>query len=88
MMVVMMRMMMMMKMMMMMRIMLMMVKNTNLKSMAEWQEERMTSTFFVLSSICCSTQTDLSPDCGYDDLDDDDYGNISCTCQQVMKYAN
>ena len=22
----------------------------------------MTSTFFVLSSICCSTQTDLSPD--------------------------
>ena len=34
---------------------------TNLKSMAEWQEERMTSTFFVLSSICCSTQTDLSP---------------------------
>ena len=46
----------------------------------------MTSTFFVLSSICCSTQTDLSPDCGYDDLDDDDYDdldndddeNISC----------
>ena len=54
----------------------MMVKNTNLKSMAEWQEERMTSTFFVLSSICCSTQTDLSPDCGYDDLDDDDYDDL------------
>ena len=30
----------------------------------------MTSTFFVLSSICCSTQTDLSPDHDYDDGDD------------------
>ena len=38
----------------------------------------MTSTFFVLSSICCSTQTDLSPDfitcqwCGYEKKDEYD----------------